>query len=320
MRLQSGGATDYGRRSPTSPFRELCVSQQGQTQEFFEAFATGWQTRAAGEEGVFNIIDARHRAVLAILDDVPNARRALDVGCGTGQLLVSIGERGIDGEGIDFAPSMIEHCNQNASGAGLSNLKFTCASFFDVELEDGAYDLISAQGFIEYISLEEIEEFLARCYRALRPGGALALGSRNRLFNALTMNAFTRQELELGILPILVQESVTLATTESNDAAFKALRRLERTDPHPDRHPDTGIHVDTRYQFTPADLASRLRRNGLTASAVFPVNFHALPPVLADEQAGIYNHMAQFASDVWPRDHRLVPFSSSFVIRGDKPA
>lgn len=294
------------------------MNQQDQAQRFFDTFAANWQAKAEGEARKFNIIDGRHRAVLAILDDLNSPSRVLDVGCGTGQLSVAVAERGIKAEGIDFAPSMIEHCESNARAAGIDNIQYTCASFFDVELEDGAYDLISAQGFIEYISLEELDQFLDRCSRALKPGGALALGSRNRLFNAQTLNAFTRAELELGTLTALIAEAVALHTSPTQEAAFKALGRLERIDPHPDRHPDTGIHVDTRYQFTPADLAYRLRRSGMTASEVFPVNYHGVPPAVANEQPDVYNHLALFASEVWVRDHRLVPFSSSFVIRGDK--
>ena len=299
------------------------MKQQDQTQHFFEAFAASWQSKALGEGEVFgevfNIIEARHAAVLAVLDDLPNPTRVLDVGCGTGQLVISIASRGIAAEGIDFAPSMIEHCEANARAAGVDNASFVGASFFDVELEEGAYDLISAQGFIEYISLEELEQFLDRCRRALKPGGALAVGSRNRLLNAVSLNDFTRAELEIGTFDALVKEAIALHTSPTNEAAFTALRALERTDLHPNWHPQIGIDVDTRYQFTPADLAYRLRRGGLEATQLFPINFHAIPTALAAEQPKLQAHLSEIAAlMLWLREHRLVPFCSSFVMRGDK--
>ena len=101
------------------------MKQQDQTQHFFAAYATNWQSKALGEGDVFNIVEARHQAALAVLDDLPNPRRVLDVGCGTGQLAISIAARGIAAEGVDFAPSMIEHCDRNAREAGVDNVSFT---------------------------------------------------------------------------------------------------------------------------------------------------------------------------------------------------
>jgi len=289
------------------------MGQQDQALQYFRSAALDWQSKAVNAPGAYSVIEGRHRAVLAVLDDMPGARRLLDVGCGTGQLVIAAAGRGLRAEGIDFAEEMVAQCEENARLAGVS-ARFICGSFFDAEFDDDAYDVISAQGFIEYVSPAQTDQFFRRCAGMLRPGGALVVGSRNRLFNALSLNDFTRLETEMGTLGALVAEAITLRSHPTAKTLFAALRRHERIDPQPDHHPVTGIPVQTRYQYTPADLIHRLRRWGLTPAALFPVHFHGLPPQVSVEQPELHSRIAQAAAEIGLRDHRLVPSCSTFVL------
>jgi SAM-dependent methyltransferase len=289
------------------------VEQQDQTLQYFRSAALNWQSKSADASGAYSVIEGRHRAVLAVVDEMVGAKRFLDVGCGTGQLVVAAARRGLRAEGVDFAAEMIAQCEENARIAGVS-ARFTRASFFDAEFDDGAYDVISAQGFIEYVSPDQTDQFFRHCAHMLRPGGALVVGSRNRLFNAFSLNEFTRLEVELGTLGTLVAEAATLRSHPTAKAVFAALRRHERIDPQPDHHPVTGIPVETRYQYTPADLIHRLRRCGLAPAALFPVHFHGLPPPVNHEQPELHSRIALAAAEIGLRDHRLVPSSSTFVL------
>jgi 2-polyprenyl-3-methyl-5-hydroxy-6-metoxy-1,4-benzoquinol methylase len=289
------------------------MEQQDQALQYFRSAALDWQSKAVNAAGAYSVIEGRHRAVLAVLDDMAGARRFLDVGCGTGQLAIAAAQRGLTAEGIDFAEAMVAQCEENARLAGVS-ARFTCGSFFDAEFEDGGYDVISAQGFIEYISPDQTDQFFHRCARMLRAGGALVVGSRNRLFNAFSLNDFTRLEVEMASLGTLIAEAMTLRSHPTSEALFAALRRHERTDPQPDHHPVTGIPVETRYQYTPADLICRLRRCGLIPAALFPVHFHGLPPQVGAEQPELHSRIALAAAQIGLRDHRLVPSSSTFVL------
>ena len=48
--------------------------------------------------------------------------------------------------------------------------------------------------------------------------------------------------------------------------------------PQPEAHPETGIAVAVRYQYTPAELAMRARGAGFEPTAIYPVHYHPMPP------------------------------------------
>jgi 2-polyprenyl-3-methyl-5-hydroxy-6-metoxy-1,4-benzoquinol methylase len=293
------------------------MEQQRQTQDYFKSAAKGWQVSAVNAADEYSVIDGRNNAVLTVVDSMPAARTLLDVGCGTGQLVIAAAKRGLEADGIDFAEQMVEQCEANKSAAGV-NAKFRCDSFFDATWPDEHYDVISAQGFIEYVSQDQMEVFFHRCHKMLKPGGALVVGSRNRLFNIVSMNDFTRAEMELGVLTSLMAEAIALQSSPTQEAAFGALRRFGRADAQPDRHPMTGIAVEVRYQYTPADLIWRLGRHGFGPRTLFPVHFHGLPGPMKTQHPAIHNQLAKLMGEIGAQEHRLVPFSSTFILDARK--
>jgi 2-polyprenyl-3-methyl-5-hydroxy-6-metoxy-1,4-benzoquinol methylase len=295
------------------------MKQQDETKEFFRSAAEDWQNKSINASGSYSVIDARNRAVMDVVMRIGNAKRFLDVGCGTGQLVIEAAQRSLEADGNDFAEEMIVRCEANARAAGVQ-ARFFSGSFFDVPFEEQCYDIVSAQGFIEYISPAETDEFFRRCFTMLRPGGAIVVGSRNRLFNVFSLNEFTRLEAEIGTLGILIAEATALHQCATTEAALLALRRYERIDPQLDHHPVTGIPVATRYQFSPADLVCRLRRCGLIAKILYPIHFHGLPTAFKAEHAELHIGIASAVGKIGLRDYRLVPFSSSFVIEARREA
>jgi ubiquinone/menaquinone biosynthesis C-methylase UbiE len=289
------------------------MDQQAQTRNYFQANADDWQARSIGASGKYSVIEGRSRAVLAVAGPDGAGRRFLDVGCGTGQLVLEMAKRGFKAEGIDFADDMISKCEENKRDAGVE-ADFVSSSFFDASYGSDAYDIISAQGFIEYLSPDEMMEFFRRSHRMLSKGGALVVGSRNRIFNVVSLNEFTQMETRLGTVELLLSEAIALNTSASQEAAFASLRRLERIDPQPDQHPLTEIQVNVRYQFSPADLVYRLRSLGFTPRTVFPVHFHGLSPAVKSDHPDFHSRLAHAVAEIGIADQRLVPFCSTLVI------
>ena len=72
----------------------LRMSQQDQALNYFRRYADDWQRKAVNVESEYGTIEARNGAVLATIDAMGDARRLLDVGCGTGQLVVEAAAAG----------------------------------------------------------------------------------------------------------------------------------------------------------------------------------------------------------------------------------
>ena len=164
------------------------------------------------------------------------------------------------------------------------------------------------------MSPEEMTAFFNRSFKLLRPGGSLVVGSRNRLFNALSLNAYTLLEADFGTLDALIRESVVFQTSTSQEEAFEKLRQYERIDPQPKVHPITRIAVDTRYQYTPADLIYRLRGCNFKPKTIFPVNYHGLSPSVKEDQPEFFSQLALNVAAFGVRDQRLLPYSSTYVL------
>ena len=108
------------------------------------------------------------------LYDLPCPGSFLDMGCGPGRLIAPLSEKGWkvtayepDGDYAATATEVIRHVPEG---------RFRQAGFLDLD-EEEAYDLMAAVGGPYYCVVEASDrrEAVARCYRALRPGGVLFL-------------------------------------------------------------------------------------------------------------------------------------------------
>lgn len=297
------------------------MDQQKQTLDYFKSHAREWNDQASQKTDLntYSTIENRHNGVFEVMKNYPSGSALLDVGCGTGQLVIEASQRGWTSLGVDFAKEMIEISEKN-NKESKAHAKFKCDSIFKVDLESENFDVISAQGFIEYISLEQLDEFLDIAHNALKKGGAIALGSRNRLFNMHSLNEFSDLERALGTLDKLITESIILQSAKTQTEALNSLSALRYTYEQPTKHPLTGVLVETRYQFSPADLASKLAQHSFAPKNIFPVHFHPLPISMLSEEVPslIHNHLAQLVSETFIRSHKFVPLSSSFVIEATK--
>ena len=290
--------------------------QSTQTLAEFCAIADWWND-ASKDDDTYSVISHRNRIVQDFAFQCDPNSSALDVGCGSGQLVIKLAEMGLTSHGIDVSPEMISHCGKNLKVSG-TNATFYLDSFFNHNFDSNLYSLISALGFIEYISQIEFQEFLSKVSRLLEPNGKLVIGSRNRLFNIVGMNQFTDIELELGNIENLVGQSIICQTSTSQDSAISSLASLASIEVQPQTHPNTGIQVDTRYQYSPAELCMRLTNAGLNPKALIPVNYHGIPTSLIETYRSEYESLALNMSRSKTYDQRLLPYCSSFLVAAEK--
>ncbi len=112
--------------------------------------------------------------------------RLIDLGCGTGRLLIPLARRGYWALGVDLSDEMLRVAGARASAAGVTvhRLKTNLAALDGVADQsfDYAACLFSTLGMI--VGADARRQAIAHAYRVLRPGGKLVLHVHNRWFNA----------------------------------------------------------------------------------------------------------------------------------------
>ncbi|HXG10829.1 MAG TPA: methyltransferase domain-containing protein [Gemmataceae bacterium] len=111
--------------------------------------------------------------------------RLIDLGCGTGRLLVPFAQRGYWVVGIDLSEEMLRVAGEKAVAAGVAvhRLKMNLVELD--ALADGSFDyaacLFSTLGMVN--GAAERRRVVGHAYRLLRPGGKFILHVHNRWFN-----------------------------------------------------------------------------------------------------------------------------------------
>lgn len=93
---------------------------------------------------------------------------ALDLGCGTGRMLLPLLQSGLDVDGCDVSPDMLAYCRERATREGLEPRLYAQASH-ELELPRAYRTIYICDSFGTVGSAEA----LRRCYEHLLPGGAL---------------------------------------------------------------------------------------------------------------------------------------------------
>jgi SAM-dependent methyltransferase len=98
----------------------------------------------------------------------------LDLGCGTGRVLLPLLEKGVDIDGCDISEDMLQFCHQKAERAGFHrNLYPSSMHTFDIPRK---YKLIYICGSFGLSGSRENDlETLKHCHAHLEEGGALIL-------------------------------------------------------------------------------------------------------------------------------------------------
>lgn len=98
----------------------------------------------------------------------------LDVGCGRGEFLLLLRERGVTGRGVDLNHEMVAECR----AAGLDVHEADALSYLR-GLADGELGGLIAAQVVEHLEPDYLLQLLDEAFRALRPGSPIALETIN---------------------------------------------------------------------------------------------------------------------------------------------
>lgn len=133
-----------------------------------------------------------------------DARRVIDVACGTGRHAIELARRGYEVVGADLSAPMIERARENAATAGVK-ARFLVAGFGELaekltpsQEPSGPFDAVLCLGnsLPHVLGAGELIETLADFAAILRPDGLLLIQNRN--FDALLARREQRPESAEG--------------------------------------------------------------------------------------------------------------------------
>jgi SAM-dependent methyltransferase len=183
------------------------------------------------------------------LAGLPPRSVVVDLGCGTGRLLLTLAERGLRGVAVDLSLEMLRVLGDKAEARQLE-VDRVRANLVELDcLADGIADaalcMYSTLGMVQ--GRENRRRVLAHVQRILRPGGIFVLHVHNRWSNAWLPQA--RSWLLRDFL------TAWLSRTEAGDKRFdyRGVR-------------DFWVHL-----FTRRELARALRQAGFAISQIVPL-------------------------------------------------
>jgi SAM-dependent methyltransferase len=138
----------------------------------------------------------RHRYILDLFDQ--DGRRVLDIGCGPGEMVKDLAQRGCEVCGVDISVGMLEVARKTLRDAnGNKAISLGCGNIESLSFRDKAFDGVICAGVIEYLGDDAMA--LEELNRILRVGGTMILTVRNKVcparFLDLMINRMRRSTL-----------------------------------------------------------------------------------------------------------------------------
>jgi ubiquinone/menaquinone biosynthesis C-methylase UbiE len=139
----------------------------------------------------------QYAAACALRDDLGTVTRVLDLGAGAAPWAIALLETNPDaGAVLNDLPAVIDITRESAAAHGCADrCSFVAGDYFDVELDDAAFDVVVLGHVLRAEGADGARRLLRRALGALRPGGTVVVADyfldddRQGPVNALLLGA-----------------------------------------------------------------------------------------------------------------------------------
>lgn len=107
-----------------------------------------------------------------------NAKKVLDVGCGSGRHTMALLREGFQVEAIDSSSTALNIAKDMVLNLD-ANVNFNEGNIVKLPYKDEEFDGIICWGVLHYLTDEEFEKAFSELFRVLKPGGILGLTLRS---------------------------------------------------------------------------------------------------------------------------------------------
>ena len=230
-------------------------------------------------------------------------KKIIDAGCGTGMPLIDIKKKGFNIVGYDKAKNMVFEAKQN-----LRKHKLSTDLIFDDDFENpkkiknNSVDCILGMGAFYYS--RNVNKTLLNQKKKLKKNGRLIFSLRNRLFDIVTLNNYTKKFLnEIYEFKSLKKEWKNKYKSLTKNFSDRKKFKYKNID-------EEGVY--NHIPHNPLTISDQMAKLGLTVEGIYFYHFHAFPPVFENYDK-IY-----FRKHSWkienPLDWRGFLLASTFIV------
>ncbi|MEH7459965.1 SAM-dependent methyltransferase [Bacillus pseudomycoides] len=103
-----------------------------------------------------------------------NSGKVLELGCGPGRNAIYFAEKGCLVDAVDLSQESIQWATERAKEKNV-NINFICSNIFDLQIEEGTYDIVYDSGCFHHIAPHRRMSYINLVKKALKPGGYFAI-------------------------------------------------------------------------------------------------------------------------------------------------